>query len=178
MIMVVKPEKPFTYTGKDTVRFDKPLSLGLCMLNFQFRRHAILNDYAEEIKQLYATVEESTQVNVTPPAEWSTSSATEFVRKIVGKVLVKDVDEYDDLFQHGCDRLVEPKSFEELSLTQHSQSSSNLDPKLDIRCPPCFNSSRYSTGYWKFCIRLSEYRTTRVFHRIGGKSWIPAIRQT
>ncbi|EPS94264.1 hypothetical protein FOMPIDRAFT_1055251 [Fomitopsis schrenkii] len=88
MIVVANPSKPFTYTAKGTVR-----------------RQAVLEEYAEEIGALYAKVEDSTQASIPPPLHWGLVTTLDFVRKVVSKVLVRGVDDDDDLFEHGCDSL-------------------------------------------------------------------------
>lgn len=87
MILVASPTKPFTYTAKNTVR-----------------RQATINDYAPEIDELYATVDESMQRDITPPLEWTAENSRAFVREIVGGVLKQPLGDEDDLFLHGCDR--------------------------------------------------------------------------
>ena len=87
MILVASPQKPFSITAKNTLR-----------------RQIILNDYEDEINALYDTVEETTQAVDTAPTSWDIVSTTTYVRTIVKKVLVHDVSDDDDLFQHGCDR--------------------------------------------------------------------------
>lgn len=87
MIIVAKPSKPFHYTAKNTAR-----------------RQAILKDYAEEISRLYETVDETTSSSVPPPAAWDIISTTDFVRTVVNKVLVHQIEDDDDLFENGCDR--------------------------------------------------------------------------
>ncbi|KAI8996240.1 acetyl-CoA synthetase-like protein [Trametes punicea] len=89
MITVTKPGKPFQYTAKGTPR-----------------RHVSLADYAEEIDELYARVEESSQVGVPPPSSWTGEAVLEYVRSVVKKVLrSSNVGDEDDLFQQGCDSL-------------------------------------------------------------------------
>ncbi|EGN93439.1 hypothetical protein SERLA73DRAFT_172085 [Serpula lacrymans var. lacrymans S7.3] len=88
MIIVSKPSKPFTYTAKNTAR-----------------RQAILDDYEEEINAVYDAVEESTQATIAPPAQWDLASTTEFIRGVMSSVLSRNVSDYDDVFQHGCDSL-------------------------------------------------------------------------
>ncbi|KAI0926228.1 putative NRPS-like protein biosynthetic cluster [Taiwanofungus camphoratus] len=88
MILVAKPSKPFQYTAKGTVR-----------------RGVTLEDYKDEIDALYNAVEESAQSNIPPPARWDIGSATDFVRAVLGKVMVHAVQDGDDIFQHGCDSL-------------------------------------------------------------------------
>ena len=58
MITVSTPEKPFTYTAKNTPR-----------------RHAIIREYEPEIDALYAAVDESTQADIEPPHSWNFASA-------------------------------------------------------------------------------------------------------
>ncbi|KAG7447913.1 acetyl-CoA synthetase-like protein [Guyanagaster necrorhizus] len=88
MILVAKPVKPFTYTAKHTAR-----------------RQAILNDYIEEISDLYQSVEDSTQANISLPFEWNAKSTKSFIRTVVLQVLSHSILDDDDLFQHGCDSL-------------------------------------------------------------------------
>lgn len=90
MIIVAKPSKPFTYTAKSTAR-----------------RQAVIADYEDEINAVYDKVEESTQSNIPPPAQWDVVSTTDFVRAVVNKVLRQTVNDDDDLFEHGCDRSVQ-----------------------------------------------------------------------
>lgn len=89
MILVSKPSKPFTYTAKLTAR-----------------RQAIINDYAEEIDQLYKSVDESTQSDFVPPSAWDLSQSLNFTRTVVSAVLHFAPGDDDDLFQSGCDRSV------------------------------------------------------------------------
>lgn len=87
MILVAKPEKPFTYTAKNTAR-----------------RQAVINDYEPEIDALYDTVAESTQASIPTPEVWDVVATTGFVRDVVRKVLRTPVTDDDDLFENGCDR--------------------------------------------------------------------------
>ncbi|KAK0483762.1 hypothetical protein IW261DRAFT_1332931 [Armillaria novae-zelandiae] len=88
MILVAKPDKPFKYTTKNTAR-----------------RQVILEDYSEEVSDLYKSVEESTQTTTLLPSEWDPESTKDFVRTIVLQVLSHSILDDDDLFQHGCDSL-------------------------------------------------------------------------
>ena len=87
MILVAKPGKPFTYTGKNTAR-----------------RQAILADYEPEIEEVYVRVAETTQSDIAPPSSWTTASSVDFVRAVVNKVLSHPVRDLVDIFQSGCDR--------------------------------------------------------------------------
>lgn len=87
MILVSNPSKPFTYTAKNTAR-----------------RQAIINDYEDEIDELYTTVDESTQPGITLPSSWAASNALDFIRTVVSNVMKSTLADEDDLFQHGCDR--------------------------------------------------------------------------
>ena len=89
MIIVSSPQNAFTYTAKNTPR-----------------RQAIINDYQQEIDELYAAVEETTQVELSPPTAWDLGSVTSYVRAVVNKVLKEAVGDTDDIFLKGCDRLV------------------------------------------------------------------------
>ncbi|KLO13762.1 acetyl-CoA synthetase-like protein [Schizopora paradoxa] len=88
MIIVSKPSKPFTYTAKNTPR-----------------RQRIISDYADEIEELYANVDASTQPDLIPPASWELQNALLFVRKVTLRVLQRSISDCDDMFQHGCDSL-------------------------------------------------------------------------
>lgn len=68
------------------------------------RRHAIIDEYAEEIDRVYDAVEESTQSGIPPPSHWDVDGVKSFVRAIVDRVLVQKVKDEEDLFENGCDR--------------------------------------------------------------------------
>lgn len=90
MIIVTSPSKPFTYTAKGTIR-----------------RQATINEYAEEIDALYASVDESSQDAIPSPSEWSLAPVIEFVRKVIEHTMNaerKMVSDDTDLFEFGLDR--------------------------------------------------------------------------
>ena len=87
MVLIAKPNKPFTYTAKNTAR-----------------RQAVINDYEDEINTLYDTVAESTQSSIPTPDVWDLVATTDFVRDVVGKVMRRPVTDDGDLFENGCDR--------------------------------------------------------------------------
>ncbi|KAI0734153.1 hypothetical protein C8Q72DRAFT_770789 [Fomitopsis betulina] len=89
MILVAKPDKPFSYTAKRTVR-----------------RGVVTKDYEDEINALYDSVDESSQSVVPLPTSWDIASAAEFVRRVVAQVMGRTVPDEGDLFQNGCDRRV------------------------------------------------------------------------
>lgn len=89
MILVSTPNKPFTYTAKNTAR-----------------RQAILADYDAEIVSLYDAVQKTTQPHIRAPASWTHESALEFVRVVVCEVLKRSVGVDEDIFESGCDRYV------------------------------------------------------------------------
>ena len=95
MILFTKPSKPFTYTGKETPR-----------------RHAIVKEYEPEINQLYAAIDDASNVksSVPPPKEWDVSSTLAFVRAVIHDVMVNKAGDHDDLFEYGCDRYFIPPS--------------------------------------------------------------------
>ncbi|KAI9058660.1 acetyl-CoA synthetase-like protein [Trametes sanguinea] len=89
MIMVTSPNKPLEYTAKGTPR-----------------RQVCINAYSEEIDALYKRVEESAQVEMEPPRDWSPESTREYVGNVVRKVMKNDeVQDEDDIFLQGCDSL-------------------------------------------------------------------------
>lgn len=86
--MVTKPGKPFQYTAKGTPR-----------------RQVSLDEYAEEIEELYKRVAESSQVDIPVPNSWSAGTVRSYVRGVVKRVMkVSDISDDEDLFQQGCDR--------------------------------------------------------------------------
>ena len=90
MITVTDPSKPFQYTAKGTPR-----------------RHVSLDEYAEEIEELYKKVEESSQVDIPTPPAWTAETVRSYVRSVVKRVMnVPDIGDDDDLFQQGGDRYV------------------------------------------------------------------------
>lgn len=89
MILVSKPEKPFDYTAKFTVR-----------------RQAMITLYEPEIEALYKNVDETSLTGLHPPSKWDSSTTLEFVRRVVTTVVRGDLTNEEDLFQRGCDRLV------------------------------------------------------------------------
>lgn len=94
MIMVALPSKPFVYTAKMTTR-----------------RQAIIKDYEAEINTLYTEIEESSQVDLAAPAEWSPFETLDFVRQAVALTLKGSASDDADLFQCGCDRCVDVVPF-------------------------------------------------------------------
>ncbi|KAI9433075.1 acetyl-CoA synthetase-like protein [Lactarius indigo] len=88
MIIVASPSKPFVYTAKMTAR-----------------RQAILKDYDNEINALYDVVEQTSQVDIPSPSEWTLSQSLDYVRRIVHKVMTQKMADNIDIFQHGCDSL-------------------------------------------------------------------------
>lgn len=87
--MVASPTKPFQYTAKNTAR-----------------RQAIIADYDPEIEALYAAVKETTQADMAPPPSWSLPDSINFVKEVVNRVMKHEIQESDDIFQKGCDRLI------------------------------------------------------------------------
>ena len=89
MIMVTKPEKPLEYTAKGTPR-----------------RQVCIAAYADEIDALYKRVEESSQIDLPPPRNWTPASVHEFVGDVVRKVMKNSgIKADDDIFLQGCDSL-------------------------------------------------------------------------
>lgn len=88
MILVTHPEKPFSYTAKNTPR-----------------RHAIIKAYEDEIESLYQTGNQAL-LEVEAPSSWTYDNVLNFIRMIVSGVLVGEITDDDDIFQHGCDRSV------------------------------------------------------------------------
>ena len=89
MVLVAKPSKPFEYTAKNTPR-----------------RQGMIDKYSDEIEALYEVVEATTQTSIPLPKIWDIISATNFVGAVVRSVLVHEVKDNGDIFQHGCDRCV------------------------------------------------------------------------
>ncbi|KAF9544259.1 acetyl-CoA synthetase-like protein [Agrocybe pediades] len=89
MITTSLPSKPFQYTIKNTPR-----------------RQLIIGMYKEEINSLYAAADDSNKSSIPAPSIWEGEPLFDFVRSVVGKVLLhREVGDSDDIFQHGCDSL-------------------------------------------------------------------------
>ncbi|KAH9935954.1 acetyl-CoA synthetase-like protein [Epithele typhae] len=89
MIIMARPDKPFQLTAKGTPR-----------------RQVCIDEYAEEIEQAYKRVEESSQVDVVPPAVWAQDTTLEYVRTLVHRVMDNSgLKDTDDFFQSGADSL-------------------------------------------------------------------------
>ena len=111
MVLVAKPSKPFEYTAKNTPR-----------------RQGMIDKYSDEIEALYEVVEATTQTSIPLPKIWDIISVTNFVAAVVRGVLVHEVKDNDDIFQHGCDRCVCSTIVRTNFLTfTFFESSSNLD---------------------------------------------------
>ena len=87
MIIVASPSKPFMYAAKMTPR-----------------RQAILKDYYEAINALYHSAEQTSQIDIRLPHEWTSSKSLDYVRRMTHKVMMQKVADGVDIFQHGCDR--------------------------------------------------------------------------
>ncbi|EJC99607.1 acetyl-CoA synthetase-like protein [Fomitiporia mediterranea MF3/22] len=91
MIIVASPEKPFQYTAKRSLR-----------------RQVVLEAYSKEIDKLYTIVNDSAQVDIAPPKDWSESSVLDFIRDVVAQTMKKEMcylGDENDLFEHGADSL-------------------------------------------------------------------------
>ena len=90
MIIVTSPNKPFTYTGKRTVR-----------------RQACINEYEAEIDAAYNAVAESSQMHIRAPTSWDLESTTDFVLRVIAQVMgeaEENLGSGTDLFEFGLDR--------------------------------------------------------------------------
>lgn len=87
MILVASPSKPFTFTGKGSVR-----------------RPAILREYELEIQECYNAIENLDSVETKSLDGLGEQQILDFVRRAVADVLKQTVKDEDDLFQFGCDR--------------------------------------------------------------------------
>lgn len=87
MILVAKQPKPFSFTAKGTCR-----------------RQATLKDYADEIDELYKSVDEIAQRDIVPPLTWTAEESVAFVRRVVSSIMERPLGDEDDMFVHGCDR--------------------------------------------------------------------------
>ncbi|KAF8315479.1 acetyl-CoA synthetase-like protein [Cantharellus anzutake] len=90
MIILAKPEKPFTFTGKGSIR-----------------KSAVIKDYDEEIETVYKTLEKavSSKASVNPPTQWTKESLHTFVRDVVTGVMGAKIGDDQDIFQNGSDSL-------------------------------------------------------------------------
>lgn len=90
MILVASPSKLFEYTSKGNLR-----------------RQRMIDAYANEINDLYASVAESAQEDIPGPPQWTLEETTQFVKSVIGRTLKTrstSIDENADLFEHGLDR--------------------------------------------------------------------------
>ncbi|KIJ64864.1 hypothetical protein HYDPIDRAFT_132032 [Hydnomerulius pinastri MD-312] len=88
MIIFASRQKPFTFTPKGAPR-----------------RAKILEEYKDEIDQLYFQMEENTHYNPDVPTTWSAASSLEFARTIVHRVLGQGVRDDVNFFDIGCSSL-------------------------------------------------------------------------
>lgn len=89
MIIISDPSKPFLLTPKSSVK-----------------RNATVQLYEAEIAAAYKAVEDSSLKDITPPTTWSTAETTDFVRRLIHRVLPVAIGDEDDIFQSGADRYV------------------------------------------------------------------------
>lgn len=89
MILVSSPSKPFEYNNKGTPR-----------------RKVALRAYEDEIEQVYASLEISSQADIPVPSIWSPADCVVFIRRAVMKAMKYTVRDDEDIFQAGCDRYV------------------------------------------------------------------------
>lgn len=87
MILVSSPHKPFLYTPKGAVK-----------------RTPILQDYEAEIDALYNTLDQMNSVD--SPSDWTPENSLPFIRAVVNGVMKSPAGDTDDIFNAGCDRLV------------------------------------------------------------------------
>lgn len=92
MIIITSPDKPFTYTGKGTIR-----------------RQACIKEYEAEINAVYDAVAECSQIHINAPEPdaWDIESIRDFVFRVIAKVMgeAEETLELDmDLFNLGLDR--------------------------------------------------------------------------
>lgn len=89
MIAFSRPSNPFSYTAKNTPR-----------------RHAIIQDYTQEINDLYHAAEASSQTGISmafkPDHEGISGLVRQAVHRIMEKTVLKDSE---NLFDNGCDSL-------------------------------------------------------------------------
>jgi len=90
------------------------------------RRQAILKDYDNEINALYDVVEQTSQVDIPSPSEWTPSQSLDYVRRVVHKVMKQTVADGIDIFQHGCDRYAVLQLSMSLFVDIHLQSTVDL----------------------------------------------------
>ncbi|KAJ6583069.1 hypothetical protein DFH09DRAFT_978909 [Mycena vulgaris] len=114
MILVSKPENPFTYTAKMTAR-----------------RQAVIAAYEDDIAALYDTVAQTAALNIPPLLAWDAASILDFVRDVIHNVMATRVGDEEDIFQHGCDSL--QATWIRNSLLGALRESAQLDTREDTR---------------------------------------------
>ncbi|KAF9465931.1 hypothetical protein BDZ94DRAFT_1158916 [Collybia nuda] len=88
LVLVANHSKPFQYTAKGTPR-----------------RQIILNDYEQEIRQGYDSIEESSQPDILLPRLFTFDTCLDFTLSVVKKVMGRAPTIDEDIFQNGCDSL-------------------------------------------------------------------------
>ncbi|KAF8161947.1 hypothetical protein K438DRAFT_1909851 [Mycena galopus ATCC 62051] len=107
MILVAKPNKPFTYTAKMTAR-----------------RQAVIADYEDEIGVLYDTVEDTASLNIPALVNWDADAILLFCCN-------HRLGDDDDMFHHGCDSL--QATWIRNALLRTLRESAQLDTRQDTR---------------------------------------------
>src|ERR1700733_7593088 len=145
MIILAKPSKPFTFTGKGSIR-----------------KSAVVADYADEIKATYAAVEAATSANVEAPKQWTKDSTADFVRTVVLKVIESKVGDKDDIFQHGADRsaYIPPSDIVIVLKRLSKQLTGNRHPELYCQCIES-RQIRYVKDCRELRLRIPHDRSTR-----------------
>ena len=139
LIVIASPLKPLEVTAKGSPR-----------------RQPSLDAYSDEIENAYKALEEGPQCDIKAPTTWDLTSVKIFVSKVVNNSLRFEVDENDDIFRAGADRLVLTASSQNwIPLNDFSQSDCDVHPK--------YHHSWNSRSTYSSCVHyqnaLAEFRT-------------------
>ncbi|KZS89139.1 acetyl-CoA synthetase-like protein [Sistotremastrum niveocremeum HHB9708] len=89
LVLVARPDRPFSLTDKGTVRTKITLNL-----------------YGKEIEEAYKSIEENDSSKWEIPAAFNAESITDFLVKVIEDILGHGINKSDDLFAQGMDSLL------------------------------------------------------------------------
>src|SRR5260370_9859409 len=88
MLIVARPDKPFTFTSKGSIR-----------------RSAAVVDYQEEIEATYQAMEYTLEADLETPSDWTPEGTLYFIRELVSTIMQTEISDDADIFQNGPDSL-------------------------------------------------------------------------
>ena len=88
MLIIARPDKPFTFTGKGSIR-----------------RSAAVVDYQEEIEATYQAMEYAPSADLETPSDWTQGNTLHFIRELVSTIMQAEISSDADIFQNGADSI-------------------------------------------------------------------------